>query len=572
MAVSPDGAHVAFVVTHRRSREEHHDVARSGSTTLPPRRANATANPTWSPDGRFLAFTSKRGETGRRVDPARAAGRRGRRAPNAVHHARRPRRRRVVAGRPLARLHQPHRDERYDAEERRWQAPRKVERFFARLNGEDWVFDRPTTCTSWRATAPGSPATSRQERSSTAASAGCRLAGDRHLRAAPRHVGPRPRRDLYVVPRPSAATRRRRSRRPHRPRRAVQPALGVARRHAGRASSASRPGGLPAERAGGRAADRRRDRSDGISGSPRASTARSSRPPATRAPVWGRTRSLLATAEDRGATHLYRLPTDGTRARRRSPAARSGADVRRCRRHHRHVPRSHRRAPGRAVRRRRRAHPRRPTISRHAARVGALHRADCTDGTDEIDAWIMRPAGFDATQRYPVLLNVHGGPHTQYGETFFDEAQMQAAAGFVVVMCNPRGGSGRHTGWGQAIMGPDAPDSTRVGLGLGRRRRRDRGARHRARPLPVLRPRPGRACSAAATAATWPRCSPAAHGDRFRAHLLGARGQQPASPRSGRATSPRSSASSTAPTTSTHPPSTCDVADAARPRHRRARC
>ena len=75
----------------------------------------------------------------------------------------------------------------------------------------------------------------------------------------------------------------------------------------------------------------------------------------------------------------------------------------------------------------------------------------------EIDAWIMRPAGFDPDVRYPVLLNVHGGPFTQYGEGFFDEAQMQAAAGFVVIMSNPRGGSGRHTSWGQAIMGPKHP-------------------------------------------------------------------------------------------------------------------
>ncbi len=76
-----------------------------------------------------------------------------------------------------------------------------------------------------------------------------------------------------------------------------------------------------------------------------------------------------------------------------------------------------------------------------------------TDGSDEIDVWIMRPAGFEPRRKYPVLLNVHGGPFTQYGETFFDEAQMQAAAGFVVVMGNPRGSSGRHTLWGQSIMG-----------------------------------------------------------------------------------------------------------------------
>ena len=87
----------------------------------------------------------------------------------------------------------------------------------------------------------------------------------------------------------------------------------------------------------------------------------------------------------------------------------------------------------------------------------------CTDGSDEIDAWIMRPAEFDTARRYPVLLNVHGGPFTQYGESFFDEAQMQAAAGFVVLMSNPRGGSGRHTAWGQSIMGP----STDVAQGTG---------------------------------------------------------------------------------------------------------
>jgi len=88
-----------------------------------------------------------------------------------------------------------------------------------------------------------------------------------------------------------------------------------------------------------------------------------------------------------------------------------------------------------------------------------------TDGTDEIDVWIMRPADFDATRRYPVLLNVHGGPHTQYGEYYFDEFQMQAAAGFVVVLGNPRGSSGRHNGWGQAIMGPDHPATSGSGWG-----------------------------------------------------------------------------------------------------------
>ena len=77
----------------------------------------------------------------------------------------------------------------------------------------------------------------------------------------------------------------------------------------------------------------------------------------------------------------------------------------------------------------------------------------------------MRPEGFEPRRKYPVLLNVHGGPFTQYGETFFDEAQMQAAAGFVTVMSNPRGGSGRDTAWAQAILGPKHPVAPGTGWG-----------------------------------------------------------------------------------------------------------
>src|SRR5581483_1805453 len=42
-----------------------------------------------------------------------------------------------------------------------------------------------------------------------------------------------------------------------------------------------------------------------------------------------------------------------------------------------------------------------------------------------VEAWIMKPAGFQAGRRYPLLLNVHGGPHAQYGYPFFDEFQVQ---------------------------------------------------------------------------------------------------------------------------------------------------
>ena len=50
------------------------------------------------------------------------------------------------------------------------------------------------------------------------------------------------------------------------------------------------------------------------------------------------------------------------------------------------------------------------------------------------------PPGDD---QVPVLLNIHGGPASQYGNGFFDEFQVYAAAGFGVVACNPRGSSGR---------------------------------------------------------------------------------------------------------------------------------
>jgi len=75
------------------------------------------------------------------------------------------------------------------------------------------------------------------------------------------------------------------------------------------------------------------------------------------------------------------------------------------------------------------------------------------DGT-EVEAWIARPAGFEEGKRYPVLLNIHGGPFTQYGNGFFDEAQVYAGGGYAVVYSNPRGSSGYSEEWGRSIMGP----------------------------------------------------------------------------------------------------------------------
>jgi dipeptidyl aminopeptidase/acylaminoacyl peptidase len=83
--------------------------------------------------------------------------------------------------------------------------------------------------------------------------------------------------------------------------------------------------------------------------------------------------------------------------------------------------------------------------------------ATSEDGA-EVEAWILRPAGFTEGSRYPVLVNIHGGPFTQYGNRLFDEFQVYAGAGYAVVYCNPRGSSGYTEEWGRAIRGPiDGP-------------------------------------------------------------------------------------------------------------------
>jgi dipeptidyl aminopeptidase/acylaminoacyl peptidase len=88
------------------------------------------------------------------------------------------------------------------------------------------------------------------------------------------------------------------------------------------------------------------------------------------------------------------------------------------------------------------------------------------DGT-EVDAWVMAPVGHQpgSGQKYPTLLNIHGGPFTQYGNRFFDEFQVQAAAGYAVVFSNPRGSSGSTEAWGRAIRGPKAEVDPGTGWG-----------------------------------------------------------------------------------------------------------
>ncbi|HKW10179.1 MAG TPA: S9 family peptidase [Gemmatimonadaceae bacterium] len=60
----------------------------------------------------------------------------------------------------------------------------------------------------------------------------------------------------------------------------------------------------------------------------------------------------------------------------------------------------------------------------------------------EIESWLMKPYGYQPGKKYPLVLYIHGGPHSAYGENWFDEFQNLAAAGMFVLFTNPRGSSG----------------------------------------------------------------------------------------------------------------------------------
>ncbi len=59
-----------------------------------------------------------------------------------------------------------------------------------------------------------------------------------------------------------------------------------------------------------------------------------------------------------------------------------------------------------------------------------------------IHGWIVKPPDFDPGRRYPFILEIHGGPISNYGDRFSAEIQLMAAAGYVVLYANPRGSTG----------------------------------------------------------------------------------------------------------------------------------
>jgi dipeptidyl aminopeptidase/acylaminoacyl peptidase len=57
----------------------------------------------------------------------------------------------------------------------------------------------------------------------------------------------------------------------------------------------------------------------------------------------------------------------------------------------------------------------------------------------DIQGWVVTPPGFDRAKKYPLILEIHGGPYAAYGPTFATDMQLYASAGYVVLYTNPRG-------------------------------------------------------------------------------------------------------------------------------------
>ena len=70
----------------------------------------------------------------------------------------------------------------------------------------------------------------------------------------------------------------------------------------------------------------------------------------------------------------------------------------------------------------------------------------------QVQGWILKPTNFDPSRKYPLILEIHGGPHGAYGNVYTHEFQWFAAKGYVVLFVNPRGSTSYGQEFGNLIQ------------------------------------------------------------------------------------------------------------------------
>jgi dipeptidyl aminopeptidase/acylaminoacyl peptidase len=74
-----------------------------------------------------------------------------------------------------------------------------------------------------------------------------------------------------------------------------------------------------------------------------------------------------------------------------------------------------------------------------------------SSGGARVEGWIVKPPNFDPAKKYPLIMEIHGGPHGMYNGAFSYQIQNFAANGYVVLFTNPRGSTGYGSAFGNAI-------------------------------------------------------------------------------------------------------------------------
>lgn len=86
-------------------------------------------------------------------------------------------------------------------------------------------------------------------------------------------------------------------------------------------------------------------------------------------------------------------------------------------------------------------------------KLGEVERVRYTSsGSTPVEGWIVKPPAFDPSRKYPLLMEIHGGPHAMYTSGFNFSFQNFAASDYVVLYTNPRGSTGYGSAFGNAIM------------------------------------------------------------------------------------------------------------------------